>query len=250
MVFGLFSKERALQRTIKKATNKLAQSTDRWAALEKLRDIGTDESLYHLLRRFSFASLKTVDDEQEKAWVVQVMIALGERSLAPLRRYMKSASAIAYPLRILEDVADREQALELIDELLADEAPGYTKDPSKRTQLIDWLSEWPRGTDDDVVERVVPYLADFDESVRFAAVEALSLRCTEAAAEPLVDALLKEDEESGRLKARIVEVLSEKSLPLGERKKKVGQALPDIDNTFRLQRDKIVRKIARKKKSK
>ena len=242
MVFGLFSKERALERTAKKATNKLAQSQERWAALEKLRDMGTDESLYHLLRRFSFASLKGVDDEQEKAWVVQVMLDLGERGLGPLRRYMKSSSAIAYPLRILEDVASREQALDIIDELLADEPPGYTKDTSKRTQIIDWLAEWRKGTDDDMVERVVPYLADFDENVRFSTVEALSLRCTEAAAEPLIDALLNEEEESGRLKSRIVEVLHDQSLPLGERKKQIGKILPDIDNEFRLQRDKIVRK--------
>lgn len=242
MVFGLFSKERALQRTVKKATNKLSQSAERWAALEKLRDIGTDESLYHLLRRFSFKSLKSVDDEQEKAWVVQAMIAVGERGLGPLRRYMKSSTAIAYPLRILEDVANREQALEIIDELLADEAPGYTKDTIKRTQLIDWLAEWRFGTDEDMTQRVSPYVADFDESVRFAAVEALSLRCTEEAAEPLIDALLNAEEESGRLKARIVEVLHDRSLPLGERKKQVGKALPDINNQFRLQRDKLVRK--------
>jgi HEAT repeat protein len=145
-------------------------------------------------------------------------------------------------LRILEDIADREQALELIDELLADEAPGYTKDTSKRLQLIGWLSEWPKGSDDDAVSRTTPYLADFDENVRFAAVEALSLRCTEDAAEPLVSALLNDKEESGRLKARIVEVLHEKQLPLGERKKQVGKLLPDIDGEFRLQRDKVVRK--------
>ena len=242
MIFGFFSKERALQRTVKKATNKLSQSTERWAAMEKLLEIGTDESLYHLLRRFSFASLKGVDDEQEKAWVVQVMSAMGERCLVPLRRYMKNAGTIAYPLRILEDVANREQALEIIDELLEIEEPGYTKDPDKRKQLIDWLSEWHSCTDEDAVSRIVPYLADFDEGVRFATVEALSLRCTETAAEPLVSALLNEDEESGRLKTRIVEVLHEKELPVGERKKKVQKLLPDVANEFRLQRDKLVRK--------
>lgn len=242
MVFGLFSKERALQRTAKRAHNRLSQSADRWGAMEKLRDIGTDEALFLLLKRFSFSSLKSVDDEQEKAWLVQAMTSLDVRALPALRRYMKSSGQIAYPLRILENVSSREQALEVIDELLADERPGYTKDPSKRTQIIDWLSEWDRGTDDDAVTRVAPYLADFDESVRFAAAEALSLRCTEEAAEPLVDALLNEKEESGRLKTRIVEILYEKQLNLGERKKKVQALLPDVSSEYRLQRDKIVRK--------
>src|SRR5688500_14302074 len=46
MVFGLFSKERSLQKTIEKATNKLAQQPDRWGALEKLRDDGSPDALY------------------------------------------------------------------------------------------------------------------------------------------------------------------------------------------------------------
>lgn len=242
MVFGLFSKERALKRTAKKATNKLAQSQERWAAMEKLRDIGTDEALGHLLDRFSVVSLKSVDDEQEKAWLVQAMIAMGERCLGPLRRYMKASNTIAYPLRILEDVANREQALEIVDELLADEEPGYTNDPTKRKQLIDWLSEWQSCSNQDAVVRITPYLQDFDEGVRFAAVDALSLRPSEEAAEPLVNALLEEKEESGRLKMRIIEVLCEHELPLGERKKEVKDLLEQIADDYRLQRDKIVQR--------
>ena len=50
MVFGLFSKEKSLQRTIERATNKLAQQADRWGALEKLREDGTDEVMRGWLR--------------------------------------------------------------------------------------------------------------------------------------------------------------------------------------------------------
>jgi HEAT repeat protein len=242
MVFGFFSKERALQRTIKKATNKLSQSADRWAAMEKLRDIGTEEALYHLFRRFSFASLKLVDDEQEKAWVVQSMVAMGERCLPAMRRYMKSSSTIAYPLRILEDVADHDKALEIIDELLAVEEPGYTRDPTKRIQIIDWLAEWKQGSDEEVVERIVPYVADFDEGVRFAAVEAISLRPVPRAAEPLVKALINEKDESGRLKVRIAEVLADNKLDLCGHKKEVAPLLDDLLSDFGMQRDKLFRK--------
>jgi HEAT repeat protein len=242
MVFGLFSKERALQRTIKKATNKLAQSPDRWAAMEKLRDAGSEEALYHLFRRFSFASLKMVDDEQEKAWVVQSMVAMGERCLPAMRRYMKSSPTIAYPLRILEDVADHDKALEIIDELLAVEEPGYTRDPARRIQIIDWLAEWKLGSDEEVVERIVPYLADFDEGVRFAAVEAISQRPVPRAAEPLVKALINDKEDSGRLKVRIAEVLSDNNLDLCGHKKEVAPLLEELLIDFGMQRDKLFRK--------
>ncbi|MEM9488327.1 MAG: HEAT repeat domain-containing protein [Myxococcota bacterium] len=242
MVFGLFSKERSLQRAIKKATNKLAQSPERWAAMERLRDEGTDEALYHLLRRFSFSSLKTIEDSDEKNWVVQTMIAKGEVGLPALRRYIKAESTVAFPLRILEGVASREQALDIIDDLLAEEEPGYTRDPDKRIQVIDWLADWKECSDDDVAGRVSPYLKDFDESVRFAAVEALSLRPSAEAAEPLVMALINPDEESGRLRLRIAEVMCEAALELCGQKKKVQPLLEGDLAQFRIQKDKLVRK--------
>ena len=81
MVFGLFSKDRALQRTIDKAINKLAQQPDRWGALEKLREDGSDEALYGLCKRFGITSMKGVEDEQEKNWVVDVLIEKGPLAL-------------------------------------------------------------------------------------------------------------------------------------------------------------------------
>lgn len=242
MVFGLFSKERKLQRTIKKATNKLAQSPDRWAAMDKLREDGSEEALYHLLRRFTFACGKMVEDEQEKEWVVEVMVAKGEQGLPALQRYLKSSSAVAYPLRILGQVASPQRILSLIDELLADEDPGYTRDTTKRIQIIDWLRDWKEGRDQEIVQRVAPYLEDFDENTRFAAAEALSQHTCPEAAEPLVSALVDDGEESGRLKVRIAEILADQELDLCGRKKEVAALLDDLLADFRIQRDKLIRK--------
>lgn len=247
MVFGLFSKERALQRAIKKATNKLTQSQERWAAMEKLREVGTDEALYALLRRFSFASLKTIEDQEEKDWVVHTMIAKGEACLPTLRRYMKNAVSIAYPLKILESIVGPEKALEAIDEILAIEEPGYTRDPTKRTQVIDWLAEYKAASHDEVVARVGPYLADFDEGVRFASAEAVSLRPSELASEPMVKALINPEEESKRLKVRIIEIMSEQELSLCGEKKKVQPILEELAPEYRIQKEKLFkRKKARK----
>ena len=106
MVFGLFSKDRALQRTIEKATNKLAQQPDRWGALEKLREDGSDDALYGLCKRFGVTSMKGVEDEQEKTWVVDVLVEKGPLALTALVRYMKGAEQLAFPLRVLEAVRD------------------------------------------------------------------------------------------------------------------------------------------------
>lgn len=246
MVFGLFSKGGSLKRAQKKAMNRLAQSADRWAALEKLVEDGSDESLLTVCKRFSFTSLKLSDDEQEKAWVVSALTTKGESALPALRAYMKSASTVAYPLRVLENVGSKDRILDVIDDLLSDEEPGYTRDTAKRISYIDWLGEWEAASDAEVTSRVVPYVADFDEEVRFAAVEALSMRATEDAAEPLVTALLREEEESDRLRVRIAEVLADKELDLCGKKKKIAPLLEDVLSDFRTKRDKLVRKTTKK----
>lgn len=225
MVFGLFSKERSLQRTIEKATNKLAQQPDRWSALEKLREDGGEEALYGLCKRFGVTSMKGVEDEQEKNWVVDVLVEKGAMSLAPIRRYMKSADAIAFPLKVLERIASHDKVIEILDELFAAEPPGYVRMPERRIDLIKWLSEWKGASDDEVISRVTPYITDFDENVRFTTIDGLASRDPKKIAGPLIDGLLRPDEESGRIKRTIVEVLEKTKAPLGGRADQVKAAM-------------------------
>jgi hypothetical protein len=225
MVFGLFSKDRALQRTIEKATNKLAQQPDRWSALEKLREDGSDEALFGLCKRFGITSLKGVDDEQEKNWVVDVLVEKGPVALAPLTRYMKSAEQLSHTLRVLERIATHDQQIAIIDELLKSEPPGYVRMPERRIDLLKWFCEHKAMSDDEVIPRVVPYVTDFDENSRFTAIDGLSTRDPKQIAGPLIDALLRPEEESGRIKRTIFEVLEKTKAPLGDRVQRVAGML-------------------------
>ncbi len=242
MVFGLFSKEAKLQRLIKKAGNQLSQSPDRHGAMEGLLNDGSEEALYHLLRRFTFNYSKTLEDEQEKEWVVEAMTGKGDAVMPALERYLKAASNIAYALRILERVAERKQILDIIDRLLADEDPGYTRDTTKRTQILHWLGEWDGADGSEVARRVIPYLQDFDENTRYTAVEALSARPVPEAVAPLVAALVRPTEEATRLRVRIAEVLADAGLDLGEGEAEVAALLDTALADFRIQQAKLVRK--------
>jgi hypothetical protein len=225
MAFGLFSKERALQRTIEKATNKLAQQPDRWGALEKLRDDGSDDALFGLCKRFGVTSMKGVEDEQEKNWVVDTLVEKGGAALAPLGRYMKGADQLAFPLRVLERIADHDKILEVVDAILASEPPGYVRMPDRRMDLIRWFCEYKSASDAEVLARVTPYLADFDENVRFTVIDGLASRDAKLIGPPLVEALLRPEEESGRIRRTIVEVLEKTGAPLGDKKDKVAAML-------------------------
>jgi HEAT repeat protein len=225
MVFGLFSKEKALQKTIEKAINKLAQQPDRWAALEKLREDGSEDALVGLCKRFSITSMKGVEDEQEKHWVVDTLVAKGDDALPAVVRHMKSAEQLAFPLRVLERIASRDKAIEVADQLFASETPGYVRMPERRIDLLRWFGEWKPATDDEVVTRFTPYVTDFDENVRFAAIDGMATREPAKIAPPLIDALLRPEEESGRIKRAIVEVLEKHRAPLGDRAAAVAAVL-------------------------
>lgn len=225
MVFGLFSKERSLQKTIEKATNKLAQQPDRWSALEKLREDGTDEALFGLCKRFGITSMKGVEDEQEKNWVVDVLVGVGPTALPPLERYMKSAEQLSFPLRVLERIADHARILQVVDDIFATEAPGYVRMPERRIDLIKWFGEYKAASDDELISRVTPYLPDFDENVRFTTIDALSTRAPDKIVGHLIDALVRPEEESGRIRRTVIEVLERTKAPLGARAAEVTNML-------------------------
>ena len=235
MVFGLFSKEKSLQKTIERATNKLAQQVDRMGALDKLREESTEDALYGLCKRFGITSMKGVEDEQEKNWVVDVLVEKGGASLQPVIRYMKTAEQLAFPLRVLERIVDHDRALVVVDEIFAGEPPGYVRMPERRIDLLRWFSEWKPATDDEVVSRLTPYLADFDENVRFAAIDGMAGHDPAKIVGPLIDALLRPEEESGRIRRTIVEVLAKTKVALGDRAPDVAKALTGpLANDFKV----------------
>jgi len=249
-IFDLLSKEgRAksnLERSIKRANDKFIQSPDRFAALERLREIGSAEALYGLVRRFGFVYDKTIEDEQEKEWVLDTLASLGDAAFTPVKKYILEGETISYPLRVLERIGSPEKALPVIDELAAREEPGYTRHPQKKIQFLTWLGEWKGAPPADVAKRIVPYLADFDETVRFTAVDSLAHQKDEAAARgPLLDALIRPEEESRRILVRIAEVLADAGWRVDDTPehkqgvvKLLGSSLPE----FGLSHEKITRK--------
>lgn len=224
MVFGLFSKEKSLQRTIERATNKLSQQADRFAALERLREDGSDDALVGLCKRWNITSNNQVEDQQEKAWVGEVLTAKGAKALGPLRRYLKSAPVLSHGLAVLGAIADRDEAFAVVDAIIDDEPPGYTRDPERRLDLIRWLSEWKAGGE-ATASRLLPYLRDFDQNVRVAAADAVADFDATLTGAALLEAFVRPEEESGRFRKRIAEILAAHKHPLGERADAVAALL-------------------------
>jgi hypothetical protein len=229
-VLDFFSKgergERARQKNAARAINKFSQSPDRMKALQALRDDGSDDALFALMRRFGMRYDKTIEDEQEKEWVFDVLVEKGAQVLPALKRSLESADSISWPLRLLEKVvATKDEQIEVVATALERHEPGYERDPTKKIQLISHIGAFkhPR-----VTQLTAPYLADMDEGVRYAAVEALLRQADEPTCRQLLLAhFVSPNEESLRLRIRIADGFAELGWPVGDRRAEVEKFLPD-----------------------
>jgi hypothetical protein len=223
-----FSKDgrdaRAREKNAARAINKYAQSPDRMKALQALRDDGSDDALYALMRRFGMMYDKTIEDEQEKEWVFEWLVEKGAAVLPALKRYMLSADSISWPLRLLDKVVDgKDGRIDVIAQVMERHEPGYERDPTKKIQLLTHLAGLKHVR---VPPLAVPYLDDMDEGVRYAASEALLKQGDEATARgPLLDLFAKE--ESLRLRIRIADGLAELAWPVADRRADIEKVLPE-----------------------
>ena len=228
-LLDIFSKDKRDQRTlaknIERALSKHAQSGDRLRALEALATDGSEEALYGMLRRFKLQYHKTIEDEQEKEWVFETLVAKGKAVLPAVRRYILSADSVSWPLRILEKVADPEEEMSALISALDRHEPGYERDPTKKIQLLTHVASLK---DERAAGIIVPYLKDMDEGVRYTAVEGLLRPKRQEIARPaLLELFVSDEEESLRIRLRICEGFAEMGWLVQGFRGSVEKKLPD-----------------------
>lgn len=196
-----------LDKHIKTVTNPYTQSAERYHAMEQLLADGSEPALIGLFRRFTIVSTKSIEDEEEKGWAYRQLSALGAKTLPAAKAFCLEHDNVAWALRIIEDVADETQEWEILDALLERHPPGYERDPKKKLQILTHLADID---DPKVAEYLAGYLEDADEGIRFFAVEQLLDIGDEASSkQPLVDRLCHPDEDSMRLRTKLLDGLAE-----------------------------------------
>lgn len=195
-----------------KSIDKMAQSADRMEALFWLNEEGSQESLLRLFRRFSFKHDKTIDDEEEKSWVYNALVEKGEDVLVPLEQYLLETDSLSWPLRILAQVATPQKRAQILEQICKQNPNEYTRDTTKKVQLLSWLGEHPSKENIDLL---VPYLSDPSEEVRFTAVHALFLQqSSDGWVNNILELLVSKEEESRRIKLFIVEEFYKRQIPI------------------------------------
>jgi len=226
-LFDLFtggSIEKQIEKHAKRLRKKDAQQEDRVASAHWLAEEGSFDAIYGLLGRFEMAYEHHMKDRAEKDLVANLLEELGNPAIKPIQAFLRRSDHFARPMDLLERIGGREQALEMIFELLKVEAAKSELKPGKKRQLLIKLAEFQEAL---IVDEAMPFLGDFDEGVRFAAVEVLVAQEETADIKAkLLACLADPEEDSNRLRVRISEVANARRWTLGEHAKAVNENPP------------------------
>ena len=235
-LFDLFTHEGRLKRHALRVANRDAQPEDREASWRWLADDASPRAVYALLTRFDLSLSQQLKDQAEKDEVFKLLVGLGTKVEEPLRQWLPRAKNFALGLRLMAATQGPPAALTAAKALLAAEAQASAFHPEKKKALLIWLSD---KTDDAIADLVRPLLTDFDEDVRYAAVDLLSKQPDDAIHEALFDALVRRDEDSQRVRHRIAEAFADRGWALGGR-----EPGPRLPRGFEVKDDHIVRQGA------
>lgn len=229
-LFDIFSsKEKrdsnSREKNIQKANDKYRQSPDRLRALELLIQDGSDDALVGVLRRFTMTYDKSIEDEQEKQWMYETLVAMGPDITPAILRSLLTSESVSWPLRVLAKISPNKDAeLDTLAKVLAKHPPGYERDPTKKVQVLTRICaiDNPR-----CAAMLTPYLEDMDEGVRIAAAEGLVMRGKEdEIAGTLVNIFVSQEEESHRLRRVIAEGFANRGWSLGDRAQEASAKVP------------------------
>ena len=233
--------ERAFERTCKRVINRNAQHEERMTAIESLAvyaNNGKDGALLGVLRRFDQTADKPNEDTAEKRFAREVLEEFGTQSIDPIRKYMSFSENVTWPVQILRKVSDDETTVSAVLEVLENLLAADSFKPTKKLRLLEALADFD---DARIPGAILPGLLDFDEPVRFQTIEILFACGDEQAREPLLKLLVDEDEESDRIRQRIMRGLTDLDWPVTGYRKAVEEMLVDgqyVDRSGKIRQSK------------
>lgn len=196
-----------IKRHGRRLANRDAQPEDRESSATWLSDNASEDALIALCGRFSLQLEHGLKDRKEKDLVSDLLIAHGPKGSTVARKWASENLQFHYAVRVVERVEGADSATRMLLDLLAGESTDNEFKPEKKRNLLIALAERRHP---EIVEAGRPFLVDFDEGVRHAAIEALAAQEGDAARPLLLVALQNPKEESTRIRGRLAEIFQQK----------------------------------------
>lgn len=194
-----------VDRLVKKVTNQWGQPQERQRAMQMLADIGSEEALFGLMRRFDYRVEASITDEEEKQLAYDLIVAASHRAAPAIEKYVSERDTVYWPLKALKEIAGTDQAVELLLRALDRAGQRDERVNEQRTQLVANLRDFPHPR---VQERLRDLCTDENEEVRMMALDGYATYGEKVAVETLVMRILDPDE-SPSVKTVIFEQLIE-----------------------------------------
>lgn len=213
-----------LQKHAERVLDKRAMSPDRFASIEYLCNVATDEAWRALLPRFNFTVDPSITDREEKQFILEHISEAGDTAVEPVKEFLRKAQAVNWPIKMLRALLPAEEFVAELIDVLAGQETAYQKNAEQKNQAIIALEDCP---DPRVPDAVAPFLDDVSEDTRFHAVRTLLAQGDPKSAAPIYELLVRDD--SLRIRTNVAEGLAEKGWACPEElREKVVAVLPRI----------------------
>jgi hypothetical protein len=231
-ILDLFlSEERQIDRHIRRLNNRDSTAEDREASARWLAEKATPKCLMGLLQRFELNLDHQLKDAGEKELVYSLLVGKGAACVEPARAFLRSCKQFAMPLKLVGEVGGADAQFAAVLDMLETERKKDDFKPEKKRALLVWLADQRRPECVDVAR---PFLADFDEGVRYAAAEAIVAQSSSDARAALEAVFSNPREESNRLKIRVATIFAQRNWSLDEA---LAERLP---SGFRFREGRVV----------
>lgn len=214
-IFQSGPSEKAILSQVSKAKEIYAQPDYRRMAMDKLLKWATPESYQGLLERFSVVVQSPHWDEEEKRWLVEELIKIGDSILPILREFILKKNEVNHALLAYEKIAGPKKYQELLKEALSARPPSDHRSVQAKQELISALGEQPG---EDLKGLLLPYLNDHSDDVQCAAIDALAKINDEEVKDQMVK-LLGNDEHSARVLRAAANVIASQGVAIAENTK-------------------------------
>ena len=194
-----------IQKAAEMARNPKAIREDRWAAIELLADDVKDaeKAVKALLQRFEFSLEHGINDTREKEKAMAGVTRHGDQALPFVLEHLKNTTRIAWPIKILKSLGRSDE--HVVECLLGTlDYADVSFDQAKTDKNYDILCHLADYKKHGLKDRVLHFLKDPDERVRYATAEVLMEQDLHEVGETLEGLMRDENPDNSRIRQAVV----------------------------------------------
>lgn len=223
---GLFdffgSKKSPVEKHAARVADKRAQAPDRWDSIQALGALKTPEAVQALLGRFTMYADPSITDQEEKDEAFRLIVETGAPAVEPVIANLRRTDSLGWPVKLLDRLVPPKRVVTELLAVLETMDTEYSRDPSRKVQLLQALENRRDGRIPEALER---FLEDVNETARYHVVAALFAQEDPSPARAAAQkALARED--SVRVRGHMLECFAARGWDVGEGRAAIEKVLP------------------------